>query len=130
MSGGIAESTAIRMEGSLVVLESLSETHGEGLWQAAQAPEIWKWTSHIADSRKDFDAWIATSLSCTRAGEKHTFATVDRATGSPIGSSSFHHYRPQDGVIEIGSTWLNPRAWRTGANAEAKLLCCEPTPSS
>ena len=27
-----------------------------------------------------------------------------------------------DRVVEIGNTWLNPRAWGTGANTEAKLL--------
>ncbi len=119
------ERIAVRLEGSLVVLEPLSRLHREGLWRAAQAPEIWRWTSHIADSREDFDAWFATSLSGMAAGEKHTFATLACDTGAAIGSTSFHHYRPQDGVIEIGSTWLNPRAWGTGANVEAKLLMLE-----
>ena len=30
--------------------------------------------------------------------------------------------RPDDRGLEIGSTWLAPTAWRTGANVEAKLL--------
>jgi RimJ/RimL family protein N-acetyltransferase len=30
--------------------------------------------------------------------------------------------RPADRGLEIGSTWLTPSAWQTGANAEAKLL--------
>jgi len=89
---------------------------------AAQAPEIWQWTTHIADSREDFDAWIAMSVA---SDDKYTFATLDHSTGKALGSTSFHHYRPQDGVIEIGSTWLNPRAWGTGANVEAKLLMLE-----
>jgi N-acetyltransferase len=116
------EKVAVRMEGSLVVLEPIREAHAEDLWLAAQVPEIWRWTTHIADSREDFDAWIATSAASLRASEKHTFATLDRRSGSAIGSTSFHDYRPQDGVIEIGSTWLNPNAWGTGANIEAKLL--------
>ena len=29
---------------------------------------------------------------------------------------------PADDVVEIGFTWLNPSAWGTGANIEAKLL--------
>jgi N-acetyltransferase len=115
----------VPMEGSLVVLEPIRENHAEGLWLAAQAPEIWRWTTHIADSREDFYGWIATSVAGLRTGEKYTFATVERKSGSPIGSSSFHHYRAQDGVIEIGSSWLNPSAWGTGANVEAKLLMME-----
>jgi RimJ/RimL family protein N-acetyltransferase len=125
MEARIEEKVAVRLEGSLVALEPIREAHGGGLWRAAQAAEIWKWTSHIADSREDFDAWIATSVTSLRSGEKHTFATLDRRSGLPIGSTSFHHYRPQDGVIEIGSTWLNPRAWGRGANVEAKLLMLE-----
>ena len=119
------ENVAVRLEGSLITLEPLSEAHREGLWLAAQAAEIWQWTNHIADSREDFDAWITTSLASLKDGGKYTFATLDRSTGKALGSTGFHHYRPQDGVIEIGSTWLNPRAWRTGANAEAKLLMLE-----
>jgi RimJ/RimL family protein N-acetyltransferase len=57
--------------------------------------------------------------------EKTTFATVLRASGSAVGSTSFHRYRPQDGVVEVGSTWLNPSVWGTGANVEAKLLMLE-----
>lgn len=116
---------AIRLEGSLVVLEPLSEAHKEGLWQAAQAPEIFEWTSHIADSREDFDAWFEAGLGRTRTGEKGVFATVDRHSAAVIGSTTFHDFRPGDGVIEIGSTWLNPSAWGSGANVEAKLLMME-----
>ena len=125
MKRGSAADIAVRMEGTYVVLEPISQAHKDGLWLAAQAPEIWEWTSHIADSREDFDSWFAVSLSQLEADEKCTFTTLDRATGRAIGSTSFHHYRPQDGVIEIGSTWLNPRAWRSGANADAKLLMLE-----
>ncbi len=42
-----------------------------------------------------------------------------------IGSTTFHDFRRGDGVIEIGSTWLNPSAWGSGANIEAKLLMME-----
>lgn len=121
----MVENIAIRMEGSLIALEPLSKAHRESLWEAAQAPEIWQWTTHIADSREDFDAWIAMSVASLQSGDKYTFATLDHSTRKAFGSTSFHHYRPQDGVIEIGSTWLNPHAWGTGANVEAKLLMLE-----
>ncbi|HXV05272.1 MAG TPA: GNAT family protein [Solirubrobacterales bacterium] len=122
MDPSTAENFATRLEGSLVVLEPLCESHREGLWRAAQPREIWRWTTHIADTRADFDAWVAARMSEAESGEKYTFTTIDCASEEPIGSSTFHHYRPQDGVIEIGSTWLNPSFWRSGANAETKLL--------
>lgn len=61
-------------------------------------------------------------MSRTEAGEKGVFATLDRSTGSAIGSTSFHDFYPQDLVVEIGATWLTPSAWGSGANVEAKLL--------
>jgi N-acetyltransferase len=122
MAQASAAQIATRLEGSLVTLEPLDESHREGLWRAAQPKEIWRWTTHIADTRADFDAWVATRIADWQTGEKYTFTTLDAANDEPIGSSTFHHYRPQDGVIEIGSTWLTPQFWRAGANVEAKLL--------
>ena len=43
-------------------------------------------------------------------------------SGEALGSSSYLSARPEHDGVEIGWTWLNPSAWRTGANREAKLL--------
>ena len=110
------------MTGRVVILEPLAESHRDGLWQAAQAPEIWQWTTHIADRREDFDAWFDLAQGATAVGQRVVFATLDRSTDAVIGSTSFHSIFPADSVVEIGATWLNPRAWGTGANVEAKLL--------
>ena len=56
------ENLATRLEGDLVVLEPLEESHAEGLWRAAQAPEIWAWLAHIGSSREYFDGWMRISL--------------------------------------------------------------------
>ena len=53
------------------------------------------------------------------------FATVSTASGEPLGATSYLNVRDDDRVVEIGSTWLRPDAWGTGANAEAKLLLLE-----
>ncbi len=50
------------------------------------------------------------------------FATRDKRTNSIVGSTRYLNVRPGDRVVEIGWTWLNPSAWETGANVEAKLL--------
>ncbi len=115
----------IRLEGSLVVLEPLGEGHGDGLWQAAQAAEIWDWLAHITNSREYFDAWLGASLEKVASGEEGPFATRDRRSGDVIGTSRYLNVRPYDHVVEIGWTWLTPSAWGTGANVEAKLLMLE-----
>ena len=64
------------------------------------------------------------------------FATIERAAGRVVGSTRFGnierwdwpaghplrrlHDRPD--AVEIGWTWLDPAAQRTGINVEAKLL--------
>jgi RimJ/RimL family protein N-acetyltransferase len=111
-----------RLEGSTVVLEPLGEQHAEELWEAAQAPQIWDWLVNLNASRELFDYWLEASMESAREGSEGPFATRLRSSGKVVGSSRYLNVRPQDRVVEIGWTWLNPRAWRTGANVEAKLL--------
>jgi N-acetyltransferase len=113
------------LQGSIVELEPLTEEHTEELWEAAQAPEIWTWLAHLGESREKFDHWIEISLEAARAGAEGPFATRLRSSGRLVGSSRYLNVRPPDRVVEIGWTWLNPAAWRTGANLEAKLLMLE-----
>jgi N-acetyltransferase len=116
------ENLAIRLEGDLVALEPLTEEHADGLWAAAQAPEIWAWLAHLNASREAFDRWFEQSLTATREGREGVFATRELAGGHLVGSSRYLAVRPADRVVEIGWTWLNPAVWGTGVNVEAKLL--------
>jgi RimJ/RimL family protein N-acetyltransferase len=116
------ENLAIRLEGDLVALEPLAEGHAGDLWQAAQAPEIWQWLACIGSSREYFDKWFELSLAAHRAGREGVFASRDLRSGELVGSSRYLNVRPDDHVVEIGWTWLNPSAWRSGINVEAKLL--------
>jgi RimJ/RimL family protein N-acetyltransferase len=113
---------AARLEGSIVVLEPLAMEHAEELWEAAQPREIWAWLAHLGEDRERFDEWFRLSLDAAQAGTEGPFATRSRGSGGLIGSSSYLNVRPADRVVEIGWTWLNPSAWRSGANVEAKLL--------
>jgi N-acetyltransferase len=110
-----------RLEGSIVTLEPLGEEHEGELWEAAQAPEIWAWLAHL-DLRETFERWFETSLEAARAGSEGVFATRQVASGRLVGSSRYLNVRPPDRSLEIGWTWLNPSAWRSGANVEAKLM--------
>jgi RimJ/RimL family protein N-acetyltransferase len=111
-----------RLKGQIVVLEPLEVRHEEGLFAAAQNPAIWKWLAPIGDGREFFAAWFAASLAESQAGREGVFATIDRASGEPIGSTRYLNVREAHRGVEIGWTWLTPSMWRTGANVEAKLL--------
>ena len=106
----------------MVVLEPLDESHAEGLWEAAQVAETWAWLTNIGADRALFEQWMRQGIEANAAGREGVFATRRRADGLLLGSSRYLNVRPVDRVVEIGWTWLNPSAWRSGANVEAKLL--------
>jgi RimJ/RimL family protein N-acetyltransferase len=117
------ERASARLEGRIVVLEPLGREHADGLFAASRDPAVWRWLSiRQPDTREEFDRWIDYALAQADTGAEVPFATLDRATGEPIGSTRFLALRPHDRSLEIGWTWLLPTAWSTGANVEAKLL--------
>jgi RimJ/RimL family protein N-acetyltransferase len=115
------ENLTERLEGSIVVLEPFGEEHVDELWDAAQAPEIWTWLANL-NEREWFERWIELTREAEEAGREGAFVTRDQRSGRVVGSSRYLNVRPADRVVEIGWTWLNPSAWRSGANVEAKLL--------
>jgi N-acetyltransferase len=116
------ENLARRLEGELVVLEPLEESHADELWRAAQAPEIWVWLANIGSSREYFDKFMEVSLAAAAEGREGVFAVRLRSDGRLVGSSRYLNVRPADLVVEVGWTWFNPSVWRSGVNVETKLL--------
>jgi N-acetyltransferase len=114
-----------RLEGQLVALEPLRAEHADGLYAAARHPEIWTWLAPIAASHESFNAWFDTSLAESHAGREGAFATIDCASGAPVGSTRYLNLRELHRGLEIGWTWLSPALWGSGANVEAKLLMLE-----
>ena len=103
-------------------LEPLSTDHDDGLWEASRPPEVWTWVSEQPATRESFGRYLDAARAATATGAEFAFATVSVARGRPIGMTRYMALRPDDRGLEIGSTWLTPAAWKTGANVEAKLL--------
>lgn len=116
------ERLTCRLDGSIVTLEPLRAEHRDGLYEAAHHEQIWQWLPHVGASQGHFDAWFQHSLQECEESTAGVFATIDQASGMPIGSSRYLTLRPEHRGLEIGFTWLTPSMWRTGANVEAKLL--------
>jgi RimJ/RimL family protein N-acetyltransferase len=113
---------APRLAGEIVVLEPLAEEHFDALFEAGRPPEIWAWWTVEMAGEAPFREWFDAALQARIEGTRAHFATLDAATGKPIGSTGYLTLRPEHAGLEIGWSWLNPAAWRSGANAEAKLL--------
>jgi N-acetyltransferase len=110
------------LEGRRIRLEPLAREHLDGLAEVAFDPAIWQWTTARVTDRERLAEWIDAALANAAAGTEQPFATIDRASGRPIGSTRFLSIVPEHRRLEIGWTWLGLAWQRTGANREAKLL--------
>jgi RimJ/RimL family protein N-acetyltransferase len=113
------------LEGKVVRLEPLADRHVDALWEASRNPRTWRWLSVVQPAtREEWDAWIGQAFDAAEAGTEVPFVTVGVDLGV-VGSTRYLALRPEHRSLEIGWTWLNPSAWGTGANVEAKLLQLE-----
>jgi len=112
----------VTLEGSIVRLEPLSLEHLDGLAEVAFDESIWRWTVVQPTDIGGLRAWIEAALAGRAAGSEMPFATVDRSSGRPIGSTRFMSIVPEHRRLEIGWTWVAPQWQRKGANQEAKYL--------
>jgi RimJ/RimL family protein N-acetyltransferase len=115
----------VTLEGRLVRLEPLAEEHFDGLAEVAFDPSLWRWTLARPTDVAGFRAWFDATRAAAEAGTELPFATIDVATGRPIGSTRFLAIVPEHRRFEIGWTWIAAAWQRTGANREAKLLQLE-----
>ena len=118
----VAAVAPVTLEGRIVRLEPLSLDHVAGLAEVALDPAIWRWTIARPESIADLRAWAETALANRDAGTELPFATIERASGRPIGTTRFMNIVLEHRRLEIGWTWVAPAWQRTGANREAKYL--------
>jgi RimJ/RimL family protein N-acetyltransferase len=110
------------LEGRLVRLEPLSIDHADALAEAGADALLFRWFFDDLGRPEAFRPWVATALAELALGVSLPFATIDVGSGRVVGSTRFMNIAPAHLRVEIGSTWLNPTAQRTGINREAKLL--------
>jgi RimJ/RimL family protein N-acetyltransferase len=112
----------VTLAGRIVRLEPLAAAHLAGLAEVAFDPAIWRWTVARPTDRPGLGAWLDAALRNAEAGNEMPFATVEQATGKPIGSTRFLSIVPEHRRLEIGWTWVAGPWQRRGANREAKYL--------
>ncbi len=114
------------LRGRHLTLEPLEERHAPGLFEAMQDEEVCRYLVWTPPRRLDETLVLireARDLMARR--QAIVFAQVWNETGEAIGSTRLLDVRPADRQVEIGSTFLAGKYWRTPANTESKLLFLE-----
>ena len=105
-----------------VRLEPLGPQHEAGLRAAAADGELWKLRITSVPEPAQTGAYIEAALKMRDEGHRFAFAVVEDATGTVLGSSSYHDIVPAIQRVEIGYTWYRQSVQRSHVNTTAKLL--------
>jgi N-acetyltransferase len=112
------------LELEAVRLEPIRREQQGGLWEIARnsADQIFRWIPYPMRSVEDFQHWMDKAMAEQERGESLVFATLERSSGTLIGSTRFMNIDRANRRVEIGSTWIAPKWQRTAVNTEAKYL--------
>jgi len=105
-----------------IALVPLSLDHEEGLRAAAADGELWNIRVTSVPQPHETRAYIENALKMREDGSRFAFAVTDEASGTVLGSTSYHDILPAVKRVEIGYTWYAKRCQRTHVNTTCKLL--------
>jgi RimJ/RimL family protein N-acetyltransferase len=105
-----------------VRLVPLALAHEAGLRAAAADGELWNLRVTSVPRPEETRKYIQDALRMHEDGKRLAFAVLDAATGTVLGSSSYHDIVPELKRLEIGYTWYARSRQRTALNTTCKLL--------
>ncbi len=112
----------ITLNANGIVLTPLDHHHEAGLREAAADGELWSIRVTSVPAPGETDAYIEKALEMRRLGTRFAFAVIEEATGTVLGSTSYHDILPEVMRVEVGYTWYARRAQRTHINTTCKLM--------
>jgi RimJ/RimL family protein N-acetyltransferase len=110
------------LEGRFVRLEPMRMDHLPALCRAGLHQELWRWTTTSIANEADMERYVRTALGEEAGGTALPFVTVEKGSGTVVGSTRFGNIDVGNRKAEIGWTWITPEFQRTFVNTEAKLL--------
>ena len=105
-----------------ITLAPLGLEHEEGLRSAARDGELWRLRITSVPEPEQVLRYIEDALQMRKDGNRFAFVVIDDATGTVLGSSSYHDILPAVKRVEIGYTWYRTSSQRTHVNTTCKLL--------
>jgi len=105
-----------------VKLVPLELNHEAGLRAAAADGELWNLRITSVPAPDETRGYIDVALKSREEGHRFAFAVIEEASGTVLGSTSYHDILPAVKRVEIGYTWYAKRVQRTHVNTTCKLL--------
>ena len=106
------------LENERTLLQPLQANDFEALFTVAADPKIWEQHPNKNRWQKEvFKNFFQGAIE-----SKGAFKIVDKTTNSPIGSTRFYGYKPDENTVLIGYTFYNTASWGKGINPEVKKL--------
>ena len=112
----------VTLTGNYATLEPLTLAHHDELIAAVGDGELWKLWYTSVPAPEEMKAEIARRLELQAKGSMLPFATIENATGSAVGMTTYMNVDVSNRRLEIGSTWYRSQVQRTALNTECKLM--------
>jgi N-acetyltransferase len=112
----------VRLVGTSVRLEPLSQEHHDGLVDAARDGDLWDLWYTSVPRPEGMRAEIDRRVGLREAGTMMPFTARRNDTGRIVGMTTYMNIDARNRRVEIGSTWTARSAQRTAINTESKLL--------
>jgi len=112
----------VTLEGEHVRLEPMREAHADELVAACVGHGLFRYFPFVLDDEAAMRAYVKFAVAGLAHRVRLPFATIDRASGRVVGSTSLLEIDAAHRRLEIGATWIAPSHQRSAVNTEAKLL--------
>lgn len=114
--------TIIHLENEKILLRPVQAEDVEGILNAANYPAIWEHMSVSLLTKEAVQNYVEKAIKERAANQSYKFVIVVKETNEIIGSTSFLDIAENHKSVEIGSTWITPKYWRTDINTNCKYL--------
>jgi RimJ/RimL family protein N-acetyltransferase len=112
----------IELEGDLVRMIPIKESHEEALVKAASDGALWDLWFTSVPSSTTISSYVDFALQEYREDCAQAFVVVCKQTNEVIGTTRYCHATAEHRRLEIGYTWYAKSSQRTGVNTACKYL--------
>lgn len=113
------------LNGQVVRLEPLNQSHLPGLKSVVEDGQLWRLMATSVPHPDELEHWFQQAMDEQHEGVSQVYATVSQTGDQVLGSSRFLNTHWGHARTEIGFTFIAKSQQRSAVNTEAKYLMLE-----